>query len=94
MSDKLQTQQEKSISVCNADNNQHDSTMIRLAPTDIEINLSRATKIPFNQIASFGVAFASLPDVFRTSPKQRLCRERLDCFRRSRKTAKSWILPN
>lgn len=66
MSDKLQTQQEKSISVCNADNNQHDSTMIRLAPTDIEINLSRATKIPFDQIASFGVAFASLPDAFRT----------------------------
>ncbi len=39
---------------------------VRLAATDIEAHVDNAIKIPFDQIASLGVGFGSLPDMFRT----------------------------
>lgn len=34
--------------------------------TDIQVNASRATKLPFDELMSLGTAFSSLPEAFRT----------------------------
>ena len=38
-----------------------------LCNTDIEVDLSQATRLPLAEIASLGVGFASIPEVFRTA---------------------------
>lgn len=45
---------------------QLSSTDIHLASTDIEVDVSNAIKLPFDQIPALGVALGSLPEVFRT----------------------------
>lgn len=45
---------------------QLSSTDIRLASTDIEVDVSNAIKLPFDQIPALGVALGSLPEAFRT----------------------------
>ena len=40
---------------------QLSSTDIRLASTDIEVDVSNAIKLPFDQIPALGVALGSLP---------------------------------
>lgn len=44
--------------------------IVRLAPTDIDIDLAPAAKIPLDQIASLGTGFASIPEQFRTVTMQ------------------------
>lgn len=44
---------------------QLSSTNIRLASTDIEVDVSNAIKLPFDQIPALGVALGSLPEAFR-----------------------------
>lgn len=44
---------------------QLSSTDIRLASTDIEVDVSNAIKLPFEQISALGVALGSLPEAFR-----------------------------
>lgn len=41
---------------------------MELAPmaTDIQVDLNKATKLPFGELTSLGTAFASLPETFRT----------------------------
>ena len=46
------------------------SEIVRLAPTDIDIDLAPAAKIPLDQIASLGTGFASIPEQFRTITMQ------------------------
>lgn len=45
---------------------QLSSMDIRLASTDIEVDVSNAIKLSFDQIPALGVALGSLPEVFRT----------------------------
>lgn len=42
------------------------STEIHLAPTQEHVDTSNAIKLPLDQIPQLGVAFASLPAMFRT----------------------------
>ena len=44
---------------------QLSSTNVRLASTDIEVDVSNAIKLPFDQIPALGVALGSLPEAFR-----------------------------
>lgn len=44
--------------------------IVRLVPTDIDIDLAPAVKIPLDQIASLGTGFASIPEQFRTITMQ------------------------
>lgn len=44
--------------------------VIRFAPTDIDIDLAPAVKIPWGQIASLGAGFAAIPEQFRTITMQ------------------------
>ena len=44
---------------------QLSSMEIRLVPTDIEVDISNAIKLPFDQIPALGVALGSLPEAFR-----------------------------
>ena len=41
-------------------------TEIHLASTDIEVDVSNAIRLPFDQIPALGVAFGSLPTMFRS----------------------------
>lgn len=45
---------------------QLSSMDIRLASTDIEVDVNNAIKLPFDQIPALGVALGSLPETFRT----------------------------
>lgn len=40
--------------------------IVQLVPTDIDIDLTPAVKIPWEQIASLGTGFAAIPEQFRT----------------------------
>lgn len=44
--------------------------IVRLAPTDIDIDLAPAVKVPLDQIAALGTGFASIPEQFRTITMQ------------------------
>ena len=44
--------------------------IVQLVPTDIDIDLTPAVKIPLDQIASLGTGFVSIPEQFRTFTMQ------------------------
>lgn len=44
--------------------------IVQLVPTDIDVDLTPAAKIPLDQIASLGAGFASIPEQFRTFTMQ------------------------
>ena len=42
------------------------ATEIHLAPTDLQADVSEAIRLPLSHIPELGIAFASLPEMFRT----------------------------